>query len=66
MKCSVSEESIQKYQSWKYYKNTFNDILALHMNPAEFQKWKDNNYVRWVEDKVYISRQLTDKFKNLN
>ena len=49
----------------KYYKNTFNDILALHMNPAEFQKWKDNNYVRWVEDKVYISRQLTDKFKKL-
>jgi len=23
MKCSVSAESIQKYQSWKYYKNAF-------------------------------------------
>ena len=47
------------------YPSMLNDILSLHMNPAELQKWKENNNVRWVKGKVYVHRGLTDKFKKL-
>jgi hypothetical protein len=50
----------------KYYKKTFNEILEKHMNPAEIQKWKENGHVRWIEDKIYVTRQITDKFKKLH
>jgi len=47
------------------YPSMLNDVLSLHMNPAELQKWKENNNVRWVKGKVYVHRGLTDKFKKL-
>ena len=48
-----------------YYPAMLNEILSMHLNPAEMQKWTEDNNVSWLKDKVYIHRALTEKFKKL-
>ena len=48
-----------------YYPAMLNEVLSKHLNTAQIEKWKEDNNVLWVQDKVYIHRGLTDKFKKL-
>jgi hypothetical protein len=47
-----------------YYKNAYLKALKSSMNDAQLEAYKKQGDIRWIEDGIYITRSVTDKFKN--
>ena len=43
----------------KYYKNAFLKSLQTHINEAQYEAYKKNGDIKWIEDGIYISRITT-------
>ena len=48
-----------------YYKNAYFKALEANMNEAQYEAYRKQGDVKWIEDGIYINRTVTDNFKNV-
>ena len=48
-----------------YYKKAYFKALKQNMNEAQYEAYRKQGDVKWIEDGIYINRTVTDGFKNV-
>jgi len=65
-KDTVEGRIAERYVEYtKYYPKIFDEIAQILMNPAQYEKFKKEGNVKFIEDGVFITQQTTTDFKKL-
>jgi len=63
IKGSIAEIIQSEINSFnKYFREQMETSAERNMNPAEFEQWKKDGNIEWIEDGVYVHRSLTKEF----
>ena len=64
---NTSTKEGQVVEGWvnytKYVFENFKQALKQNLGEAEYLNWKQENHINWIRDNIYVSRLVTDKFK---
>ena len=63
---TVEGRVVERYVEFmKYYEKMTDRILMKNMSPAQYEKFKDSGNLKFIKDGIYLTRQMTKKFKEL-
>tara|TARA_Y100000593_G_scaffold9639_1_gene17488 strand:- start:7960 stop:15189 length:7230 start_codon:yes stop_codon:yes gene_type:complete len=61
---TVEGNIVRKYhETTLKVKDMFHNVLKENLNKAEYEKWVDENNVKWIDEGIYFSRGLSKEFK---
>ena len=58
------EKVYSKTDVFEVVKEEFETIMKKILNPAQYEDYINNHSPKWIEDGVYVTRQLTKEFKD--
>ena len=53
-------------KSMKYYENMTKLMVRKNMNDAQYEKWLKQSNIDFIKDGIYMTRQVTDAYKQIN